>query len=381
LTGEQIGLDAHLLSLRPGYRAAGVSHLIYHLLMHLPAASDALRYTAFLSEPCPELPAQIRQQVSALPTRQPLVRILWEQLVAPVAAWRQGIDLWHALVNVQPVLLPRPAIVTIPDLSYLLYPELFQRGKRLYNRLFGHWTARRARHIIAISQSTKEDIVRHYRVSPNKISVIYPGMDEGFYPVDDAAAARAFRMRKGLPEHIILFVGTIEPRKNLVRLLQAFAMLRPSGNLPHHLVIGGGKGWMYEQVFATVQELGLGDRVRFVGFIPQEELADWLRAADLFVYPSLFEGFGLPPLEALACGTPVIVSDISSLPEVVGEAALKVDPYRPEEMAAAMRRVLTDRALAAQLRAAGPQQAARFSWQRAAQETVSAYRYVLEQKV
>jgi len=176
LTGKQIGLDAHLLSLRPGYRAAGVSHLIYHLLMHLPAADDALSYTAFLSERCPELPAQICQQVSVLPTGQPLVRIFWEQFVAPVAAWRQGIDLWHALVNVQPMLLPRPAIVTIPDLSYLLYPELFERGKRLYNRLFGRWTARRARHIIAISQSTKEDIERHYRIPPDKITVIYPGM-------------------------------------------------------------------------------------------------------------------------------------------------------------------------------------------------------------
>jgi glycosyltransferase involved in cell wall biosynthesis len=376
---RQIGLDAHLLSMRAGYRSAGVSHYIYHLLTCLPEADAALAYTAFLPERCPDLPGTIHQSVSRLPTRRPAARILWEQFAGPLVALRQKLDLWHAMVNVQPLALTCPAVVTIQDLSFMVYPESFHGSKRRYNRLFVRLTARRANHIIAISQSTKDDIVRHFGVPSDKVTVVYMGVDDEFHPLP-AHSVDAFREKKGLPPEFILYVGTIEPRKNLARLIRSFALLRKAG-LSHHLIIGGGKGWMYDQVFAVVQEEGLQDCVHFPGFIAQEELAWWYNAADLFVYPSLYEGFGIPPLEAMACGTPVVVSNVSSLPEVVGDTGETVNPESIDEIAEAMRRLVVQREQHEARRAAGLARARTFSWQRAAFETTRVYHRVLDGRV
>ena len=194
-----------------------------------------------------------------------------------------------------------------------------------------------------------------------------------------------FRRRKGLPERFILFLGTLEPRKNLVRLIDAYALWRktayPAGrggssSVPA-LVIAGGKGWFYDQIFARVTKLGLANDVLFPGFVPGKELPWFYRAAELFVYPSLFEGFGLPVLEALACGTPTIASATSSLPEVAGDAALLVNPEDTRDLADAMGQVLSNPALAAQLRAVGPSRARQFSWTRTAIATTAVYRAVL----
>ena len=376
--GKHIGLDAHLLSMRQDYRAAGVSRYIDRLLHYLPSVEPSHRYTAFVGFPCADLPPTVEQWVSAWPTGRPAARIFWEQIAGPLAAHRAGIDLWHSLVNVQPLLLPRPAVVTIQDLSFVVYPERFRASNRLYNRLFVRLSAGRARHIIVTSESTKRDIIRHYRLPESKISVAHLAADEGFRPIEDRAAVAAFRRSKGLPERLILYVGTIEPRKNLARLIEAFGQLCGRGEVAHHLVIGGGKGWMYDQVYARVQELGLQERVHFPGFIPQEELAWWYNAAEIMTYPSLYEGFGLPPLEAMACGTPVVVSRISSLPEIVGDAAIQVDPYDVGEMAEALHQLATAPALRADKRAAGLQRAALFSWARTAERTLAIYQRLFD---
>jgi len=187
----------------------------------------------------------------------------------------------------------------------------------------------------------------------------------------DASQVAAFRAKQGIGDQFILFVGTLEPRKNVVRLIEAYAQL-PKGRPP--LMLIGGRGWLYDEIFARVEALDLSQEVHFVGYVPAEELPWWYNAATLFVYPSLYEGFGLPPLEAMACGTPVVTSTASSLPEVVGRAGLAVDPDDTGELAEAMDKVLSDRPLQEELGARGITQARAFSWQATAAGTVASYR-------
>jgi glycosyltransferase involved in cell wall biosynthesis len=213
-------------------------------------------------------------------------------------------------------------------------------------------------------------------VSPEKVEVIYCGVDKAFRPFPERKVA-SFRQQRGLPEKIILFVGTIEPRKNLARLVEAYSHLRDRSV---KLVIGGARGWLYEEVFARVEELELTGDVLFPGYIPPDELPLWYNVAELFVYPSLYEGFGLPPLEAMACGTPVITSNVSSLPEVVGEAGLTVDPMDSEGLAETINQMLDDGALRQSMRERGLARASRFSWTKAARETVRVYRRALDRR-
>ncbi len=368
-----IGLNAHLLSFSRSYRAAGINSYIYNLLRCLPSVGKQHRYTVFLgdAEASRALP-DLRTKMASLPTVNPVMRIIWEQLVQPPQLWRESIDLLHSLAFVQPVVLPCAGVITIYDLSFFLFPESFQPWRRLYLKWGTGYSARRARRIIAISNSTKQDITKLLRVPGAKVEVVPCGVDEDFRPVEDAGLLEDLRRKRGLPRRMILFVGTIEPRKNLVTLLRSYALLRQRMQ-PPPLVIGGPKGWHHEEVFAQAQELDLQEHVIFPGYIPREELPLWYNAADLFTYPSLYEGFGLPPLEAMACGTPVVSSNTSSLPEVVGDAGMLVNPDGVEEMSAAMQRLLSDAALRVEMTTRGLAQARTFSWQRAAAETVQVY--------
>jgi glycosyltransferase involved in cell wall biosynthesis len=372
-TPKHIGLNAHLLSLAQTYRGAGINWYIYNLLLNLALVDQKNQYTVFLGDrrfpPNPGLTLR----TSWLSTTQPLVRIGWEQLVQPFVLWQEKIDLLHSLAFVTPLLSPCPSVITIYDLSFLIFPQGFRHSKRLYLTLLTRPSARKARRIITISESTKRDTVRLLGVSSKKVDVVYCGVDKAFHPLPEGEVA-SFRQKHGLPERIILFVGTIEPRKNVVRLIEAYSDLR-DGQVK--LVIGGDRGWLYEEVFARVEELELTGDVLFPGYIPPDELPLWYNAAELFVYPSLYEGFGLPPLEAMACGTPVITSTVSSLPEVVGEAGLTVDPMDSKGLAEAMNQVLGDGALRQSMRERGLARAGCFSWARAARETVGVYQRAL----
>ncbi len=368
-----IGLNAHLLSSSKSYRAAGINWYIYNLLQHLPDAVDKHSLTVFLGdkEASRSFP-RMRTRVTALPTRNPAIRILWEQLWQPVQLRREGIDLLHSLAFVQPVALGCAGVVTIYDLSFILFPQRLPPWRRTYLRLGTSLSARRARRIIAISSSTKHDIVRLLGVSESRVDVVACGVDEDFRPIENEEQLDALRTRWHLPPEMLLFVGTLEPRKNLTTLLRSYALLRQRFD-PPPLVVGGPKGWHHEEVFSLAEELGLQEQVLFPGYIPREELPLWYNAASLFVYPSLYEGFGLPALEAMACGTPVVTSNTSALPEVVGDAGLLVEPTDAEEMADAMHRVLADLELRDTLRGKGLERAKAFSWQRAAQETAKTY--------
>ncbi|MEJ2211678.1 MAG: glycosyltransferase family 1 protein [Anaerolineae bacterium] len=362
------------MSLDKSYRSAGINWYIYNLLQHLPDADPDIDYSIFLGESGYAGREGQRLLSTRWPTRRPAVRIVWEQAVQPWAARRAGLDLLHCPAFVGPLAGGTPFVVTVHDLSFLLFPEGFRGWNRHYLRILTGLSLRRARRVLAVSESTKQDVVRLYGLDPGQVDVVYNGVDEAFRPLP-AGEVAAFRQRKGLPEQFVLFVGTLEPRKNIVRLVEAYARLaapRPP------LMMVGGKGWLYQEMLARVEELDLADEVCFVGYVAPEELPYWYNAAQVLVYPSLYEGFGLPALEAMSCGTPVVTSSASSLPEVVGQAGMLVEPTDVDALAAALQQVLDDAALRDRLRVAGPAQAARFSWAETARGTVAAYRRALE---
>jgi len=320
-----------------------------------------------------------RQKRSRLPTYKPSVRILWEQLLQPAQLLAEGISLLHSPLNVQPLFLPCKGVVTVMDLSFIVYPESLKPLQRVYQRVFARLSAHRAARLITISASTARDVAQFFGVPANKTTVVFPGVDAAYRPIRDESVLARFRAHHNLPERFMLFVGTLEPRKNLTTLLQAYAQFRQRTRTEYKLVLAGGKGWLYQPIFATVEELGLQTDVIFPGFVAEDELPLWYNTADVFVYPSLYEGFGLPPLEAMACGRPVVVADTSSLPEVVGDAALRIDPRQPDEWAAALVRVCNDASLQADLAGRALERAREFSWTRMARETAQVYREVLSE--
>ncbi len=371
----RIGLNAQLLSLSDSYRGAGIAHYIHQTLVHLPRVG-AHTYIAFVADRT--FRADGMEVVPArLPTSRPPVRILWEQTFLPLELARRRVDLLHAMAFVTPVLAPVPSVVTVYDLSFALFPESFRPFNRWYLTTMTRRSVRKARAVIAISQNTANDLHRLWGVPRDRIHLAYCGVDDIFRPIP-ASEVAAFREARGLPARYILFVGTLEPRKNVVRLLEAYALLKRQG-ISHKLVVAGGKGWMYEPIFEAVERLGLGSDVLFPGFVPRQELPLWYNGADVFVYPSLYEGFGLGPLEAMACGTPVVVSDRASLPEVVGGAGLTVSPDDAPALAEAMGAILSDAALATRLRERGLRRAGEFTWERTAQATVRAYESVMSE--
>jgi glycosyltransferase involved in cell wall biosynthesis len=383
--GPHIGLNAQLLSLKPNYRSAGINRYIYNILLGLSRCADSEHFTVFLSER--DFPAveRFNNRLSRLPTDRPLIRILWEQLVQPWLLARSNIDLLHSMAFVMPLWSPCPSVATIYDLSFLRYPHNFRAWNRLYLSTFTRLSARKAGHLIAISKSTARDVEHFFGISPERVSVIYCGVEAEFHPLPVAEVER-FRRERGLPDRMILYVGTIEPRKNLGRLLEAYRHLlrgtrgenyRNASQDTPRLVIAGAKGWLYENILARVEELGLSGDVMLPGYVPGSELPLWYNAAECFVYPSTYEGFGLPVLEAMACGTPVVTSNSSSLPEVVGQAGYTVSPDNVEELAETLIQVLGDGELRARLRQQGLARAALFSWDKAARETIAVYNRVL----
>jgi glycosyltransferase involved in cell wall biosynthesis len=369
-----IAINAHLLAHTRSFRRAGVSNYVEALLTHLGLIDQQNRYTVYTTRGIDgralSLPPNFAVRPSRLPTINPRVRIPWEQLLAPLLLRLGHADVFHGVLNVAPLFCPSPSVITIHDLAFLSFPQTFRRLNRAYLTWATRVSARRATRILAVSEATKQEIVRLLGIPPERIVVTYDACEERFAP-PDPAALEAFRRRAGLPERFILFVSTLEPRKNVPTLLDAYARIAGSTDAP--LIIGGGKGWLYDAIFAKAEALGLGDRVRFVGFIASEDLPLWYAAATVFTLPSLYEGFGMPLLEAMACGTPVVTTTSSSLPEVVGDAGITVPPTDADALGAALLQVLSDAELRADMRERGLRQAQRFSWRTTAEHTLKAY--------
>ncbi|RIK42933.1 MAG: glycosyltransferase family 1 protein [Chloroflexi bacterium] len=370
-------IDAQLVSTAQSYRGAGVSNYSRHLLQSLGRWAENgtdKTLTAFLSDPNFQV-AGVRLQRTPSLFQDPLLRIGWEQTIFPIELHRQRADLVHGLVNVLPLATCTPGVVTVHDLSFLRVPEKLPAAKRGYLTRMCRASVQRARHVIAVSHQTADDVMHYFGVPAGKISVIHNGVAEQFRPGDPAAVAM-FRQQHGLPERFALYVGTLEPRKNLTQLLRAFAawlrVAQPEDRSVR-LVLAGAKGWYYNEIFKLVDLLGLAGQVDFPGFIPDEELPDWYRAAEFFVYPSLLEGFGLPVLEAMACGTPVLCSRASSLLEVAGDSALTFPAGQDQALIAAIQALVTQPALRAELRRRGLARAQCFTWQRTAAATLDVY--------
>ncbi|MCS7222001.1 MAG: glycosyltransferase family 1 protein [Anaerolineae bacterium] len=375
----RVGLNAQLLSLSETYRSAGIHRYIWHLLQALPAAAPGWQLMAFVGDRRFRPPLGLQTRYARWPTASPWARILWEQAIQPWLAWRERLHLLHALAYVAPLVVHCPTVVTVHDLSFVRYPEAFRPLNRLYLRVMTRRSVFQARRVIADSCSTRDDLVRLWGVPVDRISVVPIGVADEYRPAS-AVEAERFRRQRGLPDRFVLYLGTLEPRKNVTAAIEAFARwVKATGDRQVRLVVAGAKGWYFQTIFARVRALSLGDRVLFPGYVPAAELPAWYQAAEVFIYPSLYEGFGLPPLEAMACGTPVITSNTSSLPEVVGDAALLVDPYDVEAIAEALARLLEDAELRQRLREAGLARARLFSWERTARETVAAYRLALGQ--
>ena len=365
-----IGLNAHLLSGRAGYRSAGIHGYIDGLLRHLPR--EGWRFSAFVGAANAMHIAGIDLRRSSLDTESPIRRILWEQALQPFQLGE--FDLYHALAFVAPLLNVKPSVVTVYDLSFIHYPERLPAARRLYLRLLTGLSCRRARRITAISQATADDLAETLKIPRDKIDLAQPGYDPlRFHPLP-ADQIAAFRRAMNLPDRFWLFIGTLEPRKNLPLLLDAYAALKQQVGVLPPLIIGGGKGWDYDPIFAALERHKLTADVRFPGFIPSDELSLWYNCAEAFIFPSVFEGFGLPVLEAMACGTPVIVSDASSLPEVAGGAGLTLPPHDVGAWTEALRRVHDDAAWRETARERGFEQAARFRWETTADKTIDSYR-------
>ncbi|HIQ39262.1 MAG TPA: glycosyltransferase family 1 protein [Methanothermococcus okinawensis] len=269
-------------------------------------------------------------------------------------------------------------VITIHDIIPFHFPETFTKITIFRYKLLLPKTLRTADKIIADSYNTKKDIIKYFKIPEDKTKVIHLGVDEKYKPLSEEKINN-IKEKYCINYPFILYVGTLEPRKNIPTLIKAYYKLKKQG-LPHKLVITGKKGWKYKSIFETIDKLNLRKDVIFTGYVPDEDLPALYNAADLFVYPSLYEGFGLPPLEAMACGTPVITSNTSSLPEVVGDAGIMVDPYDVDGLSKAMYEVLTNDGLREELRKKGLERAKLFSWKKCAEEHLKVYEEVYNMK-
>jgi len=303
------------------------------------------------------------------------IRVLWEQSGLPMELRGLGVDVYHGPGYVVPLCKVCPQITTVHDLTAYLFPETHDFFSSWYYRLLMPWSVSAADRVIAVSESAKGDLMRLLGVPAEKVCVIHHGKDDRFTPHGSESRLAELRTKYGITKKMILFVGGIDLRKNPSSLVRAFAMLKPL-HKSHELVLTGGFGEHYEWIRARLGEWRVENHVVFPGYIPGEELADFYRLAEVVVYPSLYEGFGLPVLEAMACGVPVITSNVSAMPEVAGDAAILVDPNDIKDLAAAIDRVLADKVLRDNMIEKGLRRSQLFSWKRAACDTLDLYRKV-----
>lgn len=357
----RIGINAALYSTRDGYRQTGISRYISELidgLGRVKAPGDDVFLFGQNTGPIKE---------------NPLARILWEQSLMPVNIAARRLDVFHTPIGAVPVLGKAPSVVTVHDLAFLKYPDQLPQSRRAWLIAATRISARRAAKIITVSQATANDLMEWLDIPAERIEAIPLATSRKVQRVQ-GTSLDMFRMKWEVENPYILAVGTLEPRKNLPTLLRAFAKIKDQ--IEHDLVLVGPEGWLTGELKATLEELSLGDRVRLTGFVSDEELGGWYSGADLFAFPSFYEGFGLPTVEAMHCGTPVLCSDNSVFPEVVGDAGVLIPADDVDAWAESMVSLLQDESWRMELRTRGFERAKLFSWDRTAQETYDVYKAV-----
>ncbi len=361
-------------ALRP--KRTGVGYYTEHLVRHL-AQSAAPGDELFVLSNCEvDTTTALPERVRVVDGAGRLPRLLWMQARAPLTLRSIGADVAHFTNGMMPVATSVPSVVTIHDMSLRLLPRYHPARRVLLNRPLMDLAARRAAAIITVSESAKRDIERFYRLDPDRVHVVYEAAAPGFRPVTDPDAIARVRRKYKLGPRTILYVGTIEPRKNLPTLIQAFADGRRSGALDHQLVCVGPYGWLSGGLERTIAESGAADAVVFTGYVPFDDLPALYSAAEMFVYPSMYEGFGLPVIEAMACGTPVVAGLATAVAEVGSDAVERVEGQDAQALGDALARLAGDPARRDRLRTAGLARAEQFSWSRAARQTLDIYRSV-----
>jgi glycosyltransferase involved in cell wall biosynthesis len=367
----RIGIDATAM---PRQRT-GAGNYIFNLVRALSRIDDANEYVVFAKSHHVEELSISADNFTFVRTDPPSrgLRLLWEQTALPMHAKRHRLDVLHSPHYTMPVIASCPRVVTFHDATFFLFPELHQPIKRAFFPRMIRWSGRHADELIADSESTRQDIIAQCGVSPDRIHTVHIAASADCAPPDESELLDVLS-RHGLERgRYLLYVGVLEPRKNVPQLVEAFG--RVAAACPSlMLVIAGRKGWMYDSIFERVVSLGLLERVRFLGYVATEELGSLYAGSRAFVYPSRYEGFGIPVLEAMQAGAAVITSDRSSLSEIAGDAALLVDPDDVSALAEALKLVVTDDALARSLVDRGLKRAAMFSWDRTAAATLAVYR-------
>ena len=359
-------------TLTPGRTGVGyyTEHLLQHLAREVESTGDEIVVVS--NKPIDTqrpLPAHVRVHEGH---RFP-VRIGWMQMRAQRALGAVRPDVAHFTNGMMPIGSPVSTIVTIHDMSLRLYPQCHPTRRLLLNRPLMHLAIRQAASIVTVSDSARRDLLRLHGIAADRVSVVHEAASPAFHAITDSTRLDRIRSKYGLPPRFVLYVGTIEPRKNLPRLVEAFARARRRG-IPHHLVCVGPYGWSSRDLSRCIDRHGMSDAVHFTGYAPFEDLPVIYNLGELFVFPSLYEGFGLPVVEAMASGVPVITSNTSSLGEIAADAAVTVDPTSTEAIADALVRVATDAALRRELSDRGLRRAEAFSWTRTAKEMLAVYR-------
>ncbi len=377
--GEILRIGVNALQLTA--RNSGVGQYIYQMVSSMLSISTD-QFNIYLSRgnTRSEWLGAHGAKINEIPFRkeQVIFRNLYELLYYGVALRKEGLTHFWSPDTKIPLLAPNiPTIITSHDLAIFREPETYQYSRVFYwRKLFKH-AIQRSSIVVAISNTTRNDLIELMDVSPSKIKVIYNGVDPRFKTIKDSNLLEQVKNKYSLPSNFLLFVGLFSPRKNIAGILKAFAILKKKFNIPHYLVMVGEKGWRYQSDLELVNSLGLGNVVVFPGYIEHEDLPAVYNAAEIFVFPSLYEGFGLPVLEAMACGTPVVTSNVSALPEVVGEAGIMVNPYDYEEIANGVYKLLSDKKLSSGLVKAGLERARYFTWENAAREMLSLFRELI----
>src|SRR5882724_4388762 len=360
---------------------AGVGSYTRGLLEGL-AAIDAdneyllYSYLNFPYSPQPTLPQKPNFALRMLQLEEENWERIWSRADLPPKDSLDAVDVLHSPFFNAPKDHHGSLVVTIYDVSFLLQPQFHTEANRLHCLQGTLNAALYADRIVAISMQTKKDLIDYFSVPDERIRVIHPAHRKIYYPERDVEVIRRALERLGIFHNFILFVGSLEPRKNLKTLLQAYATYVTRYACKELLVVAGGKGWLNDDLSQVAAELGIAERVKFLGYVQEADLRVLYSAAKLFVYPSIYEGFGLPPLEAMACGAPVITSNTSALPEVVGDAALLIDPHNSEELCQAMQRVLCDDDFRKRMRRQSLARAKLFSWEQTAEQTLAVYEEV-----
>jgi glycosyltransferase involved in cell wall biosynthesis len=366
-----IGIDAHQI----GTDLGGNASYITGLVKALGEIDRENRYVIYVSklEPAASLISGLDNfKVQLVRPHDPLIRIPFSM---NIALRRDPVDVLLVQYTAPPF-APCKVVAVVHDISYEHIPETFRVIERARMKLTIRRTARKADHVVVPSEYTRQDLICTYNLQPERVTIVPLAADENFRPVTDADELARVKKRYDLPDSYLLGLGSVQPRKNLVRLIEAYSILSDKRDLPP-LILVGKKAWLFEDSLKAAKEHGVEDKVRFTDFVPDEDLPGLYTLSTCFVYPSFFEGFGIPPLEAMQCGSPVIAGDRTSLPEVVGNAGILIDPFDVTSIADAIDRMLSDSELRDDLRQKGFERAKVFSWKRAARETLDIFERVM----